>query len=238
MTSSRPIAVVTGGATGIGAAIAAHLAEELHYKVIVADKELGGMAVSDHIIPIACDVSKEEEVNRLIHDIDAQEGRLDALICNAGIMKFQPLSALSLAEWNTILATNLTSIFLLAKAGEHLLRKAKGRIITIASTHAHMSDPGSEAYAASKGGIIALTHALAISLGPDVCVNCISPGWINSHNETMRPIDHSQHPAGRVGAVEDIARAVGFLLDGRNNFITGSEWIIDGGMTRKMIYAE
>lgn len=238
MTSPRPIAVVTGGAKGIGAAIAAHLAEELHYKVIVADKELHGMAASAHIVPIACDVSSEDEVNRLIRDIEAQEGRLDALVCNAGLLRFQPLNTLSLAEWNAILAANLTSIFLLAKAAEQLLRKAKGRIVTIASTHAHMSDQGSEAYAASKGGIVALTHALAISLGPDVCVNCISPGWINSHNETMRPIDHSQHPAGRIGTPEDIARAAGFLLDGRNSFITGSEWIIDGGMTRKMIYAE
>lgn len=238
MTSPRPIAVVTGGARGIGAAIAVHLAEELHYKVIVADKELGGMTASSHIVPIACDVSDENEVKRLIQDIDAQEGRLDALVCNAGIIKFQPLAMLSLTEWNAILATNLTSIFLLARTAEQLLRKAKGRIVTIASTHAHMSEPGSEAYGASKGGIIALTHALAISLGPDVLVNCISPGWINSHNETMRPIDHSQHPAGRMGTSEDIARAVGFLLDSRNSFITGSEWIIDGGMTRKMIYAE
>lgn len=238
MATFAPIALVTGGAKGIGAAIAAYLAEQQHYKVIVADKELGDMAATSHLVPIACDISVENEVTRLITDIEAQEGRLDALICNAGIMKRKPIAKLTLQEWNTVLATNLTSIFLLAKAAAPLLRKAKGRIVTIASTRAHMSEPDTESYAASKGGIVALTHALAVSLGPDICVNCISPGWINSHNEDLRNIDHSQHPAGRVGTVEDIARAVGFLVDAKNNFITGSEWIIDGGMTRKMIYAE
>lgn len=210
MSGAKPLALVTGGAQGIGAAITYHLASE-GWQVVAADKNIGSMQACDKVIPIACDVSQESEVERLIRDIDLQEGKLDALVCNAGIMKRKPLAEMSLDDWNAVLATNLTSMFLLAKAAEAMLRKAKGSIVTLASTRAHMSEPDTESYAASKGGIVALTHALSVSLGPDVRANCISPGWINSANEDLRDIDHSQHPAGRVGTVGDIARAVAFF---------------------------
>ena len=107
------------------------------------------------------------------------------------------------------------------------------------------SEANTEAYSASKGGILALTHALAVSLGPDVCVNAISPGWIDvsaykkssiAIKEELTEADHFQHPAGRVGTPGDIARMIEFLTDEQNNFITGQNFIIDGGMTRKMIY--
>jgi hypothetical protein len=101
-----------------------------------------------------------------------------------------------------------------------------------------MSEPNTESYAASKGGLLALTHALAISLGPDVRVNCISPGWIDTQHYRIRPEDHAQHPAGRVGGVEDVASLAAYLLGPDSAFITGQEFILDGGMTRKMIYAE
>ena len=98
-----------------------------------------------------------------------------------------------------------------------------------------MSEPETEAYAATKGGLVALTHALAISLGPDVRVNAVAPGWISGADD-LRDVDHAQHPAGRVGKAEDIANMVLFLLNPENSFITGQNFIIDGGMTRKMIY--
>jgi NAD(P)-dependent dehydrogenase (short-subunit alcohol dehydrogenase family) len=105
-----------------------------------------------------------------------------------------------------------------------------------------MSEPNTESYAASKGGLVALTHALAVSFGPDVRVNCISPGWIVTTREDaqkLRRKDHAQHPAGRVGQVQDIAAMVAYLLDAeRSGFITGANIVIDGGMTRKMIYEE
>jgi NAD(P)-dependent dehydrogenase (short-subunit alcohol dehydrogenase family) len=101
-----------------------------------------------------------------------------------------------------------------------------------------MSEPHTESYAASKGGILALTHALAVSLGPEIRVNVISPGWINSQGEALRPRDDEQHPAGRVGRVEDIASLTAYLLGPDAGFITGAEFIVDGGMTRKMIYEE
>ena len=127
-----------------------------------------------------------------------------------------------------------------ARAAEKPLRLAKGAIVTIASTRALMSEPNTEAYSASKGGLVALTHALAISLAPDVRVNCVSPGWIATENYgKLRHKDHAQHPVGRVGKPDDIAEMVAFLLDRkRAGFVSGANYVIDGGMTRKMIYEE
>jgi len=152
----------------------------------------------------------------------------------------KPVETLSLTEWRTLLDTNLTAAFLLARAATPLLRQSQGSILTIASTRAHQSEPDTEAYAASKGGLLALTHALAISLAP-IRVNCISPGWIETPiagQGEIRPQDHTQHPAGRIGRTQDIAAMAAFLLGPDAGFITGSEFIVDGGMTRKMIYAE
>ena len=139
-----------------------------------------------------------------------------------------------------MLDTNLTAAFLWARAAEKPLRKAGGAIVTIASTRALMSEPNTESYSASKGGLLALTHALAISLAPDARVNCVSPGWIETRNHSgLWQKDHKQHPAGRVGRPDDVAELVSWLLDGkRSAFVTGANFVIDGGMTRKMIYEE
>jgi NAD(P)-dependent dehydrogenase (short-subunit alcohol dehydrogenase family) len=120
-------------------------------------------------------------------------------------------------------------------------------VVTVASTRAFQSEPHTEAYAAAKGGVVALTHALAVSLGPRVRVNCIAPGWIDvsawkkrseCEPEELRPEDHAQHPAGRVGRPEDVAELALFLCSPRADFITGACHTIDGGMTRKMIYLD
>ena len=182
-----------------------------------------------------CDVADETAVSALVAGLG---GRLDALICNAGFNIRKPIAALTLTEWSSVLATNLTSTFLLARATESLLRAAKGSIVTIASTRAHMSEPDTEAYAASKGGLVALTHALAVSLGPDVRVNCISPGWIATKGPVPTAEEHAFHPAGRVGTAADVADLAAFLVGPRAGFITGSEFILDGGVTRKMIYPD
>ncbi|MGB3801970.1 MAG: SDR family oxidoreductase [Lewinella sp.] len=145
------------------------------------------------------------------------------------------------------IATNLTGAFLCAKFAAPHLRDRKGAIVNLSSTRRKMSEPNTEAYSASKGGIYALTHALAISLGPDIRVNSISPGWIDvtpwQKESERKPADlsktdHHQHPAGRVGIPQDIADMVEYLLSDRSAFITGQDFIIDGGMTRKMIYQE
>ncbi len=230
------VALVTGGAHGIGAGIAARLAAE-GMSVVVAD-QVAATHLGEACRFAECDVSDEAAVAALVETIATREGRLDALVCNAGIMIRKKLAALTLAEWSRVIATNLTSTYLLARAAEPLLRAAQGAIVTIASTRAHMSEPDTEAYAASKGGLLALTHALAVSLGPDVRVNCISPGWIDVSGATLRPEDQSQHPAGRVGRAEDVAAIASFLLGPASGFVTGAEFVVDGGMTRKMIYAE
>ena len=225
-----PVALITGGARGIGAAVAARLAGD-GWGVVVADSDAASTGRS-----VVCDVSDEAAVKALVDGIRATEGRLDALICNAGFGIRKPIADLTLPEWSSVLATNLTSTFLLVRAAEPLLRATNGAVVTIASTRAHMSEPNTEAYAASKGGLVALTHALAISLGPAIRVNCISPGWIVTKGPAPTAEEEAFHPAGRVGAPEDVAALTAFLISPDSHFITGSEFIIDGGVTRKMIY--
>ncbi len=233
------VALVTGAASGIGKAVAARLARD-SWRVVGLDSDeraldaLAGLGVRGCV----ADVSDEAAVSRAVAEIATHEGRLDALVSNAGIMIRKPIAALSAADWARVLATNLTATYLLVRAAEHLLRASKGAIVTVASTRAHMSEPHTEAYAASKGGLAALTHALAISLGPDVRANVVSPGWIDTGTDELRPEDHAQHPAGRVGRPEDVASLVAWLLAEEQGFVTGAEFVIDGGMTRKMIYAE
>ena len=124
-------------------------------------------------------------------------GRLDAVVANAGIIIRRPIRRLSLEDWRRVIDINLTATFLLARAAQRPLRSSKGSIVTIASTRALMSEPNTESYSASKGGLLALTHALAVSLGPDIRVNCVSPGWIaTSDYAKLKRKDHAQHPGG------------------------------------------
>ncbi len=234
--ASSRIALVTGGAHGIGAAISARLAQD-GCGVVIADRDAPArLPVGTRAV--LCDVSDEASVNRLIDGVRTREGRLDVLVCNAGVNIHKAIAALSLAEWSRVIATNLTATFLLVRAAESLLRTATGAVVTIASTRAWMSEPNTEAYAASKGGLVALTHALAISLAPDVRVNCISPGWIYTKGDRPRPKDHAFHPVGRVGMAEDVAALTAFLVGPDSGFITGAEFTVDGGVTRKMIYPD
>ncbi len=228
------VALMTGGAIGSGAAIAARLARD-NWRVIVADRDPAGTAPTGGRYA-KCDAGDEAAVSALVRSVTTTEQRLDALVCNAGFMIRKPIADLSLAEWSAVLTTNLTSTFLLVRAAEQLLRAAKGSVLTIASTRARMSEPDTESYAASKGGLVALTHALAISLGPDIRVNCISPGWIRTKGPEPAPEDHAFPPAGRVGRPEDIASLAAFLAGPDSGFITGAEFGVDGGVTRKMIY--
>jgi NAD(P)-dependent dehydrogenase (short-subunit alcohol dehydrogenase family) len=239
--ASNRVVAVTGAAHGIGRAIAARLHASGNQVVLIDSNDAVDRVVADlgrGARAVVADVGREDGVAAAIESIGAIEGRLDGLVCNAGIMIRKPLRELSPAEWGRVLAVNLTSTFLLVRAAEDMLRAARGAVVTIASTRARMSEPDTEAYAASKGGLVALTHALAISLGPDVRVNAISPGWIDVAGEQLRAEDHAQHPAGRVGRPEDVASLAAWLLDPEQGFVTGSEFVLDGGMTRKMIYAE
>jgi len=236
--AARAVVIVTGAGKGIGAASARWLARE-GWRVVAADKDgaaAARVAAEIHGLAAKADVGVEADVADLVATTLDGYGRLDAIVSNAGISRFASLQDMSLDAWNTVIATNLTAAFLLAKYAENALRAAKGVMVLVSSTRAHMSERDTHAYSASKGGLVALTHALAISLGPDVRINCISPGWIDTKGEKLTAADHEQHPAGRVGRPDDIAAAVAWLLSEQTGFITGAEFIIDGGMTRKMIY--
>lgn len=240
MAADIKTAIVTGGSHGIGRAIAEALARR-YYTVIVLDRhrpEPWAGDLADRIIFQPCDVGNEAQLRNAIRSFAKRHRRLDALVNNAGIMIRKPLKKLTMAEWNRVIATNLTAAFAGTRAAADALRKSSGAVVNMASTRSLMSEPDTEAYAAAKGGLVALTHALAISLGPEVRVNCISPGWIDVTGEPLSRQDHAQHPAGRVGKPEDVAELTAYLLSPAARFITGANFVIDGGMTRKMIYVE
>jgi NAD(P)-dependent dehydrogenase (short-subunit alcohol dehydrogenase family) len=241
MATAKRVALITGGAKGIGRAIARHLASS-GWRLGIIDLPGGGLQRayprSRNIVSLEGDVRDEAFVAGAIETLRRRFGRLDGVVSNAGIMIRKPLRRLTLAEWHRVIDTNLTAAFLLARAAEKTLRQTRGAIVAIASTRALMSEADTESYSASKGGLLSLTHALAISLAPDVRVNCVSPGWIETKDYAgLRRKDHAQHPAGRVGRPQDVAEMVAWLLDAeRSGFVTGANFVIDGGMTRKMIY--
>jgi NAD(P)-dependent dehydrogenase (short-subunit alcohol dehydrogenase family) len=243
MAVVKPVALITGGAKGIGRAIARHLVES-GWQIGIIDLPDSGLRRAfprqRGVLLIDGDVRDEETASDAVEALVHRFGRLDGVVSNAGMMIRKPLRRLTVSDWHRVLDTNLTAAFLLARAAEKPLRKSHGAIVTIASTRALMSEANTESYSASKGGLVALTHALAISLAPDVRINCVSPGWIETKDYAgLRRKDHAQHPAGRVGKPDDVAELVAWLLDGkRSGFVTGANFVIDGGMTRKMIYEE
>ncbi|SFR75826.1 NAD(P)-dependent dehydrogenase, short-chain alcohol dehydrogenase family [Marinobacter daqiaonensis] len=254
MEQAQKVALVTGGARGIGRGIAGYLLRR-HWRVVVCDVDkaageqlLASEDLADRLQFIETDVSDEAQVRQAVARAVEWGGRLDALINNAGLADpfTGPVEELELSVWQRRLDVNLTGPFLMAKHAAPHLRESAGSIVNMSSTRALQSEPDSEAYAATKGGLLALTHALAISLGPDVRVNSISPGWIDvralqAEATDVAPLsetDHRQHPAGRVGRADDIAAMVWFLISGEAGFITGQNMVVDGGMTRKMIYEE
>jgi len=244
------VIVVTGGAHGIGRKIAKHFLTEKWKSVIWDIDSKAGVEFANELnhpdfLNVECNVAIEDEVKEAVRLTIERFGRIDVLVNNAAIMSNKPLSALSLVDWQKVIDVNLTGPFLCAKYCETELRRNRGSIINICSTRAFQSEVNTEAYSASKGGVFALTHALAVSLGPEVRVNSISPGWIDQLEEQKSGVekreffseeDHKQHPAGRIGKADDIARLVWFLSQPENSFITAQNFVIDGGMTRKMIY--
>lgn len=246
------VVLVTGGGRGIGRAIVRRLvAEGARVCIVDADRHAGLDATREYgerTSFVRADIAAERDVRRAVSTCVRWGKRLDGVVNNAAIADPDagPLEALPLAKWRKFVDVNLTGTYLVTKYAIPHLRRARGAIVNLGSTRALMSEPDTEPYAACKGAIVALTHALAISLGPDVRVNCISPGWIATAElaprDQRRPpklskADHAQHPVGRVGKPEDVASLCAWLLSEEAGFMTGQNVITDGGMTRKMIYA-
>jgi NAD(P)-dependent dehydrogenase (short-subunit alcohol dehydrogenase family) len=249
------VAIVTGAGSGIGRAIAARFLDEGARVVLVENDHAAGEDAADELSARGAvrlelrDIAQEQAVTEVVAAALGWGGRLDVLVNNAGFFGAfgVALEALELSTWQRTLDVNLTACFLFAKHAARPLRQSRGSIVNITSTRATMSEPNTEAYAASKGGLSALTHALAISLGPEVRVNAIAAGWIATDAwkpraqrkpPELRPEDHAQHPVGRVGRPEDVAGLALYLAGEEAGFVTGQVLTLDGGMTRKMIYAE
>lgn len=246
------VCFVTGGSRGIGKAIveAFHAAGA---KVAFCDIEPPEKPLEGTIFK-QLDVRNTLALQEFMTEVYTTLGNIDILVNNAGVSTFSPLTETSVEQFDSIIATNLRPVFVTSRQmallrqnesgpdenGNRSIAPEYGRIINIASTRWLQSEPGTEGYSASKGGIVSLTHALAVSLaGTGITVNCISPGWINTgHWGELSCADHAQHPSGRAGTPKDIARACTFIAAPGNNFINGANIVIDGGMTRKMIYTE
>jgi len=244
---NNKVVIITGAAQGIGRFIATAFAKKENHVVIADINEKKGLELVNEIgkwggsaIFVKTDVSRVADIENLMNQANQHFNGIDVLINNAGISVFSNPFELTEFDWEKVLNTNLKSVFFASKFAAMQMKEAGGSIVNIASTRALMSEPNSEAYAASKGGILALTHALAASFSPlKINVNAILPGWIeNGDYSALKESDHEQHFSRRVGKPEDIARACLFLADKENDFITGSQLVIDGGMTRKMIYEE
>jgi NAD(P)-dependent dehydrogenase (short-subunit alcohol dehydrogenase family) len=252
---SAKVIAVTGGAQGIGRAIAYAFAET-GYAVSIADPVAdGGEEALECIRRLGAkglyeraDTSQPTDVGRWIARTIKELGCPDVLVNNAGISANKPFLELPVADFDRVQGVNVRGTFLCSQAVAREMVKAKrnGAIINMASTRAFMSEANTEAYTASKGAIVALTHGMAISLGPaGIRVNSISPGWIETSNWQFSgratdphhsKADNEQHPVGRVGVPDDIAKACLFLAEDAG-FMTGQNITIDGGMSVKMIYA-
>jgi len=249
MSFTNKIVIVTGAANGIGRDVATLYAEK-GAKVIIADVDsIGGEQITSEIsanggqaIFVQTDVRREADIIQLMKNVYDTYGQIDILINNAGKGLFKSPYDVTLEDWDDIINTNLRSVFLASREAGKFMRANQdgGAIVNIASTRAIMSEANSETYAATKGGIVAITHALAASLSEDlITVNAISPGWIETGDYSkLTDVDHEQHFSKRVGKPDDIARACLYLTASENDFVTGINLVVDGGMTKKMIYED
>ena len=221
----QKVAVVTGGAQGIGKAICDAFAEQ---GVAVCNIDVQD---NDYFVG---DIADEQALRAFASKVIAQHGAIDYLINNACLSR-GGLKTCSHEDFNYVLRVGISAPFLLTQLFmEHFNPSAS--IVNISSTRHLMSQADTESYTAAKGGITALTHAMAVTLAGKARVNSISPGWIDTTGAQFNGPDADQHPAGRVGVPSDIVHAVMFLCDEKSGFITGQNITVDGGMTKLMVY--
>lgn len=221
----KKVAVITGGAHGIGKVIAEEFQKEGAIVRII------DIAEGNHYVG---DIGKKEVLEDFADKVIKENGHIDFLINNA-LPLMKGINTCSYEEFEYALAVGITAPFYLTKLFQPYFADGAS-IINISSSRDRMSQPQTESYTAAKGGIAALTHALAVSMAGKVRVNSISPGWIDTEYTVYEGPDTYQQPAGRVGNPKDIANMVLYLCSDKAGFITGENICIDGGMTRQMIY--
>lgn len=247
------VAIVTGAGKGIGWGIAKVFAQEGAKVVVVDWDEEAGKKTAEEIhrsggqaLFVKSDVSNEEQVKAMIQKAVERFGRIDVLVNNAGVGVYKSVLDASSADWDHCLAVNLKGVFLCSKyAIPHMQAVGKGAIVNISSVHSHATVNGVAPYAASKGGITALTRNMAIDYGPTIRVNAIAPGWVltpliqsifNSYPdpaEQQRQVEQRQ-VMKRIGRPEDIGYAAAFLASDEASFITGTQLFVDGGLTAQL----
>jgi NAD(P)-dependent dehydrogenase (short-subunit alcohol dehydrogenase family) len=253
MRLENKVAIVTGAGKGIGWGIAKVFSQEGAKVVIVDWDEKAGEKSAEEIrqsggdaLFVNCDVSNEEQVKAMVQATLDKYGRIDVLVNNAGIGVYKPLLEATSDDWDHCLAVNLKGVFLCSKyAIPHMQAVGKGAIVNISSVHSHATVNGVAPYAASKGGITALTRNMAIDYGPAIRVNAIAPGWVltpliqsifDSYDdpaEQQRLVEQRQ-VMKRIGRPEDIGHAAAFLTSDEASFITGTQLFVDGGLTAQL----
>ncbi|MGL4363466.1 MAG: glucose 1-dehydrogenase [Cellulosilyticaceae bacterium] len=254
MDFANKVVVVTGGGQGIGACIATEYGKKKATVVIAEIDEEAGLEIEaevnaqgGHGLFVKVDIANEKSVIDMVNQLNKRYGKIDILINNAAISSSGTLFTRTIEEFEKVISVNVTGAYCCAKHCVPLMIGENCSIINMTSTRAMMSEANTEPYSASKGAVLALSHSLAASLSPKIRVNSISPGWIDTSQwkkkserkfVALREKDHCQHLVGRVGVPEDIAKAVLYLTSEEAGFITGSQIVIDGGMTVKMIYED
>ena len=249
-------ALVTGASRGIGRAIAqafagegAHVAIAYGASPAKAEETVAAItAAGGQAYPVALDVSDEASIAAGFSSAMAELGGLDILVSNAGVMLQRPLLEMTAADYDWLMGVNLRGVYLVGREGLRILREqgAGGRVINVASDLGYFGREDFSAYCASKGGVHALSKAMAVDLGKDnIRVNAIAPGWIRSDlsddyiNAQQDPQTaweglYKMHPAGRVGEPQDVGRLAVYLASDASSFITGQVMVIDGGRTSKL----
>lgn len=247
------VAIVTGAAKGIGWGIATVFAKEGAKVVVVDWDEEAGKKTAAEIngaggdaIFVKCDVSQEDQVKATIQAALDKYSRIDVLVNNAGIGVYMPVTEATSEDWDRCLGVNLKGVFLFSKyAIPHMQKVGKGAIVNISSVHAYANVNGTSPYAASKGGVTALTRAMAMDYSPTIRVNAIAPGWVltpliqsifDSYEDPAKQqrIVEERQVMKRIGRPEDIGYAAVFLASDEASFITGTQLFVDGGLTAQL----
>ncbi len=253
MRLENKAAIVTGAAKGIGWGIATVLSKE-GAKVAVVDWDGDGAkktaeeinANGGEAIAVTCDVSNEEQVKAMVQATKDAFGKIDILVNNAGIGVYSPVTETESEDWDRALSVNLKGVFLCSKyAIPHLQEAGSAAIVNVSSVHAAANVNGTSPYAASKGGVTALTRAMAMDYAPAIRVNSVAPGWVltpliqgifDSYDDPagQQALVESRQVMKRIGRPEDIGHAVAFLASDEASFITATQLFVDGGLTGQL----